>query len=35
MQNVDVLTWPCQSPNLNLVEHVWTLVKQKLNEYPH
>ena len=31
---LDVLTWPPQLPNLNPMEHVWTLVKHKLNEYP-
>ena len=34
MQNFDVITWPPQSPDLNLMEHVWALVKRKLNEYP-
>ena len=32
MQNFDVLTWPPQSPNLNLVKHMWRLVKWKVNE---
>jgi hypothetical protein len=37
IQHFEVLTWPPQSPNLNLIlcyEHVWALVKWKLNEYP-
>ena len=34
MQDFDVLTWPPQSHDLNPMEHVWTPVKQKLNEYP-
>ena len=34
MQNLDVLTWPPRSPNLNPMKHVWVLVKQRLNEYP-
>ena len=34
MQYFDVLTWPPHIPNLNPMECVWALVKQKLNEYP-
>ena len=34
MQNFDVLIWPPQLPNLNPIDHVCALVKQKLNEYP-
>ena len=34
MQNFDVLTWASQSLDLNPIEHVWALVKWKLNEYP-
>jgi hypothetical protein len=34
VQNFDVITWPPQSPDLMLMEHVWALVKWKLNEYP-
>ena len=34
MQDFDVLTWrPPQSLDLNPIEHVWTNVKRRLNEY--
>ena len=35
MQTFDVLTWPPRSLDLNPIEHVCALVKQKLNEYQH
>ena len=31
--NFDVVTWPPQSLDLNLIENVWALVKHKSNEY--
>jgi hypothetical protein len=34
MQNFDALTWPCQSPDLNPMEHMWALVKHKLDAHP-
>ena len=33
IQNFDVLIWPPQSLDINPIEHVWALVKQRLNEY--
>lgn len=34
LQDFNVLTWPSQSRDLNPIEHVWTLMKRKLNKYP-
>ena len=34
MQNFNVLILPPQSHDLEPNEHVWALVKWKLNEYP-
>lgn len=31
---LEILDWPSQSPDLNPVEHLWCLVKQKLKSYP-
>lgn len=32
-QEFSVLEWPPQSPDMNPIEHVWALVKRRLNDY--
>ena len=32
-QSFDLLQWPTQSPYLNPIERMWTLVKRGLNQY--
>jgi hypothetical protein len=31
--NINVLDWPAQSPDVNVIEHLWGMLKKKLQAY--
>ena len=33
--NINVMAWPAQSPDLNPIEHLWVDLKKALKEYPN
>ena len=33
-EHITVLPWPANSPDLNLIEHVWAYMKKQLDQYP-
>ena len=33
--NIRVLPWPARTPEMNIIEHVWELIDQRIRQRPH